>query len=162
MIGLSIDKFKKIELHIEFFCFCDIMWIRKEDINVSDDLQKKNEDSQRKIFSKNLKRYIGLNNKSQIDICKDLGINPTTFNMWCTGKSIPGVGKISKLADYFGIGITDLTEEKRFIDVDAEYADATVNIQLNDERFKKIVIACCNLPKNQRQLICDFFEMFII
>lgn len=41
------------------------------------------------IFSKNLRKYIELNEKSQVDVCKDLGIKTTTFNMWCSGKSIP-------------------------------------------------------------------------
>ena len=39
------------------------------------------DEEQKRIFSNNLNRYIPLNQKQQIDVAKDLGINPTTFNM---------------------------------------------------------------------------------
>lgn len=114
------------------------------------------------IFSKNLRKYIELNEKSQVDVCKDLGIKTTTFNMWCSGKSMPKFGTLRMLADYFGIGVTDLTEEKSAVETDEEYADAISGIELNDERFKKIVISYSKMPKKKRDIICDFFEEFII
>ena len=41
------------------------------------------DEEQKRIFANNLNRYISLNQKQQFDVAKDLGINPTTFNMWC-------------------------------------------------------------------------------
>lgn len=119
-------------------------------------------EEQKKIFSRNLRKYMDLNQKQQIDVARDLGINPTTLNMWCTGNSMPSTGKIRKLATYFGIGITDLTDEKPDGDINDEYTDVTMKIGLYDERFKKIIIAYHNLSKEKRDLICDFFEEFII
>ena len=84
---------------------------------------------QKQIFARNLNKYISLNQKQQVDVAKDLGINPTTLNMWCNGKSMPGTGKIRKLADYFGIGITNLTDEKEETDM---------NIQLTQEELALI------------------------
>ena len=52
--------------------------IRKEVEQMTDEEQKR-------IFANNLNRYISLNQKQQIDVANDLGINPTTFNMWCKG-----------------------------------------------------------------------------
>ena len=43
------------------------------------------DEEQKRIFANNLNRYISLNQKQQIDVANDLGINPTTFNMWCKG-----------------------------------------------------------------------------
>lgn len=120
------------------------------------------DDEQRKIFSKNLNKYIALNQKQQKEVASDLGINATTFNMWCTGKSMPGTGKIRKLADYFRIGMTDLTDEKEETDIDMELTDTVMKIALNDYRFAKIIIAYSNLPTDKRDLLCDFFEKFIL
>lgn len=70
------------------------------------------EEEQKKIFSKNLNRYIELSGKMQKEIATDLGYSPTTFNTWCVGKIIPGAGKIQKIADYFNIGKSDLLDDK--------------------------------------------------
>lgn len=70
------------------------------------------EEEQKKIFSKNLNRYIKLSGKLQKEIADDLGYSPTTFNTWCVGKIIPSAGKIQKIADYFNIGKSDLLDDK--------------------------------------------------
>ncbi len=70
------------------------------------------DDNERRIFAKNLNYYIALNGKQQNEVAKAIGENPSTLNMWCKGNSIPGLGKIQKLADYFKIGKSDLTDEK--------------------------------------------------
>ena len=116
---------------------------------------------QKKIFSRNLNKYMNLNQKQQVDVAKDLDINPTTLNMWCKGNSMPSTGKIRKLADYFHIGMTDLTDEKEPTDVDDEYSDIAMNIGLYDERFKKVIIEYSKLPTEKQDLLCDFFEKFI-
>lgn len=120
------------------------------------------ENEQKRIFSERLNYYIALNQKQQIDVAKDLDINPTTLNMWCKGNSMPGTGKIRKLADYFRIGMSDLTEEKENSNTDLEFAEVMAKIQLNDERFKKIILSYYNMPAENKDLLCNFFETFII
>lgn len=117
---------------------------------------------QKQIFARNLNKYIQLNQKQQIDVAKDLDINPTTLNMWCNGNSMPGTGKIRKLADYFRIGMTDLTDEKEAVDTDMKFADTVMKIALNDSRFAKIIIAYSKLSTDKKDLICDFVEKFIL
>ena len=119
------------------------------------------DEEQKRIFANNLNRYISLNQKQQIDVAKDLGINPTTFNMWCKGNSMPNVGKIQRLADYFGIGKSDLTDLKESKEPDKEYADTTLKIALYDERVKKIIIEYSKLPSSKKDLLCDCCETFI-
>lgn len=120
------------------------------------------DEQQKKLFAKNLNRYISLNSKQQIDVAKDLDINPTTLNMWCKGNSMPGTGKIRALADYFGIGISDLTEEPKVsTSLDDEYSNVSMKIGLNDIRFKKIIIEYSKMPNKKRELLCDFLEGFV-
>lgn len=70
------------------------------------------EQEQKIIFGKNLSYYVSKTGKMQKEVAKDLKINPTTFNMWCTGKIMPNVSKIKDLANYFGIFFFELTEER--------------------------------------------------
>lgn len=69
------------------------------------------EEEQKRIFGKNLSKYVYESGKEQKQIAKELGFAPTTFNTWCVGKIIPRAGKIQILADYFHIKKTDLLDE---------------------------------------------------
>lgn len=117
------------------------------------------DDEQKFMFAKNLNRYMDLNQKQQIEVAKDLGINATTLNMWCKGNSMPNVGKIQKLADYFHIGKSDLLDSKP--DVDLDFSDIAMKIALNDPRFKKIIVEYNNLPNDKKNLLCEFLEKFV-
>ena len=70
------------------------------------------DEKQKKIFSKNLSFYLEKSGKSQKEVAKAIGVIPQTFNTWCTGQSIPRMGSVQALADYFGIGKSDLIEKK--------------------------------------------------
>lgn len=120
------------------------------------------DDEQKKIFAKNLNMYISLNQKQQKEVADDLGINPTTLNMWCKGNSIPKVSIIQKLADYFRIGKSDLTDKKENSDSDMDFTDTVMKIALTDRRFANIVVGYSRLPTAEKDLICDFFEKFIL
>jgi len=67
----------------------------------------------KKIFSSNLNRYMNKHGKSRNDICNDLGYSYFTVSDWANGKKYPRMDKIEKLANYFGILISDLIEEKK-------------------------------------------------
>lgn len=66
----------------------------------------------KKVFSKNLRKYMDLYQKSRSDICKDLGFAYTTFTSWETGVNYPRIDKIEIMADYFHIEKSDLIEDK--------------------------------------------------
>lgn len=69
------------------------------------------EEEQKRIFAKNLNFYIANSGKQQKEVASDLGISPTTFNTWCVGKIMPRMGKVQAIADYFGIGKSDLIDD---------------------------------------------------
>lgn len=75
-----------------------------------------NEDSIRlkQIFSANLNYYMALTKKSRDDISKALKVPYMTVSDWCRGFKYPRMDKIEKLANLFGIKMTDLIEEKDF------------------------------------------------
>ena len=62
------------------------------------------------IFSRNLLKYLSINNKSQKEVADSIGVSPQTFNTWCQGIAIPRMGKVQLLADYFNINKSDLID----------------------------------------------------
>lgn len=70
------------------------------------------DEEQKIIFSKNLNKYLSLSNKTQKEVADAIDVSPQTFNTWCQGIALPRMGKVQRLADYFGIGKTDLIDEK--------------------------------------------------
>lgn len=66
----------------------------------------------KEIFSKNLKYYMTINNKTRNDICRDLDFKYTTFTDWYNGNIYPRIDKIEMLANYFRIEKSDLIENK--------------------------------------------------
>lgn len=69
------------------------------------------DDQYKKIFSKNLRYYMSLNDKSQIDLISDLGFNKSAVSTWCNGTRLPRMDKVDALAKYFNIKRSDLIEE---------------------------------------------------
>lgn len=67
----------------------------------------------KRIFAKNLQRYMDANGKSRKDMCEALNISYYTFSDWVNGKKFPRIDKIEMLADYFGIEKSDLIEDKQ-------------------------------------------------
>ncbi|MDD7593278.1 MAG: helix-turn-helix transcriptional regulator [Peptoniphilaceae bacterium] len=70
------------------------------------------DNNQKKIFSKNLRRMVSEKDKTQAQIASDIGVSPQTFNTWIRGVAMPRMGKIQKLADYFGVKKSSLIEER--------------------------------------------------
>ena len=70
------------------------------------------DEEQKKIFSRNLNNYLLSNNRTQKEVADAIGVSPQTFNTWCQGIALPRMGKVQVLADYFGVGKTDLIDDK--------------------------------------------------
>lgn len=60
-------------------------------------------------------KYMELIEKQGIrtaDVCRATGISASTFTDWKNGKSKPKVDKLQKLADYFGVPVTEFLESE--------------------------------------------------
>lgn len=66
----------------------------------------------RDIFAANFKKQLSLHNKTQSDICNDLGLTSSTVSDWANAKKYPRMDKVQQIADYLHILKSDLTEEK--------------------------------------------------
>ncbi|WP_312072043.1 helix-turn-helix transcriptional regulator [Anaerotignum propionicum] len=58
-------------------------------------------------------KYVELREKNKTTdykVSKGAGVTKSTFSDWKTGRSIPKLDKLQKLADYFGVPITYFLE----------------------------------------------------
>lgn len=94
------------------------------------------EDYYKKIFSKNLKKYMDLHGKTQTDLINDLGFNKSAVSTWCNGARLPRMDKVDLLAKYFNINRSDLIEEKEESATDDHYYLNDETRQIAQEAFE--------------------------
>lgn len=70
------------------------------------------DEQSKKIFSKRIKFFMNLKHVSQSDLVKDLNLNSSTVSNWCQGVMFPRMDKLKLLADYLGVSVADLIEDK--------------------------------------------------
>ena len=102
--------------------------------------------AQRNIFSKNLRFYMALAGKNQIDLSRDLGVTTSTVSDWFNGKKYPRVDTMQAIADYLGVVLSDLREGEPPTDIRLGQ-EATEKLpgllamvdQLTDDEWKKLL-----------------------
>lgn len=71
----------------------------------------------RRNFSRNLNYLINREKLTQREVAAALGVSISSISLWVTGKTIPRMDKIDKIAELFGVQRSDLlengTEEKK-------------------------------------------------
>lgn len=77
----------------------------------------------RRNFSRNLNYLINREKLTQREVAAALGVSISSISLWVTGKTIPRMDKIDKIAELFGVQRSDLlengTEEKKgFVPLD--------------------------------------------
>ncbi len=65
----------------------------------------------KEVFAKNLNRLLTKHGKTQADLVSYMNTTASTVSDWCNGKKYPRVDRMQKIADYFGVLKSDLTEE---------------------------------------------------
>lgn len=105
------------------------------------------DEEQKRIFSKNLRYYLDLNDMQQKELAHVLGIQPSTITNWLKQTAMPQVSTIQKIADYFRIGKTDLVDEK--LDGDSEL-DARI---ISDVRTVNMIKMFYSLSVADREAI---------
>lgn len=113
----------------------------------------------KKIFSKNLRYYMSINKKEQVDLINDLGFNKSSVSTWCNGTRLPRMDKVDALAKYFGINRSDLIEERKsdasissFIQCQSKDEETLISSyrELNPANKKKSVTYTKNLLSTQQ------------
>ena len=70
----------------------------------------------KKVIAENINYYLMLTEKTQKELCKDLGFKETTVSDWINAKTYPRIDKIEMMANYFGIQKSNLIEKRSATD----------------------------------------------
>ena len=116
----------------------------------------------REVFSRNLKYYMKLYDKSRREVATDLNISYTTFTSWLKGTNYPRIDKIEKLANYFRINKADLIEDKYKDSSDGYYTDPEIaelaeELRTNPE-YRILFDASKDLSKEDIDFVVDMIE----
>lgn len=65
-----------------------------------------------KIFTDNFAKQMKRVDKNQKEVADALGVSAPTVHDWLKGKKMPKMTNVQKLADYFGVNLSDLVELK--------------------------------------------------
>lgn len=118
------------------------------------------DDEQKRIFAKNLLKYLEKKNKTQKEVADAIQVSPQTFNTWCQGIAIPRMGKVQLLADYFGIGKSDLLDDKSNEDsyyLDKESTEAAQFLFENPE-YKVLFDASRKVKPEDINFVAEMIE----
>jgi len=85
-----------------------------------------NESNNAVTFAKNLRRYMKLTGKGNKEVAEYAGVTPSTVSYWLSGKKYPRVEKMSALAEFFSVQMSDLMEEKPKKKVDPQTVEARI------------------------------------
>lgn len=72
-----------------------------------------------KLFSRQLCKYLELNNKTQLDLANYLNVSAASVSNWCKGLKTPRMDKVDAMCKYLGIKRSNLLTEND--DEDEEY-----------------------------------------
>ena len=70
------------------------------------------DDRAKEIFSRNLRRFMSMKGKNQVDLAKVIGISSSTASDWCTGKKMPRSDKLVMISNWLGIDLSELMSEE--------------------------------------------------
>lgn len=66
------------------------------------------DEKNKRFFSSKLNELLSLNNKKQVDLHRDLNIPKSTITGYVKGTSLPTMGNLQKIADYFNVLTSDI------------------------------------------------------
>ena len=102
------------------------------------------------LFSRNLSKYVKDCDKTQTEIAKVVGVSTGTFCDQVKGRTYPRMDKLQKLAEFFGIKISDLVEEKPS-EKDILFA----------EQKEKLLNLFSQVPEEKRELVLSLIQVTI-
>lgn len=93
-----------------------------------------------KIFAANLNHYLTINDKTQADLAKYIGVSTASVSNWCKGIKLPRMDKVDKMCSFFNIQRNDLM------------LDNSGSVESLSPATASIV----NLTPDQQELLADY------
>ena len=104
------------------------------------------------IIAKNINHYLGVKNKKQKDLQEGTKISQSTLSDYVNGKTLPNLGNVEKIADYFGVLKSD---------IDPRFSSISINNHMDSPltknyHNKKIISIYDQLNEPRQEKVFDF------
>nr|DAL57646.1 MAG TPA_asm: Repressor protein CI [Caudoviricetes sp.]DAR17858.1 MAG TPA: Repressor protein CI [Caudoviricetes sp.] len=113
----------------------------------------------RALFSNRLSALLNEHNINQAELAKILGVSESTVGKWMLMKSLPRMGIIQKLSDYFGVPksyfLEESAENKRAYYLDPETARLAQEVK-DDPRYRALFDATRKLSPDAMKEVMNF------
>ena len=113
----------------------------------------------RALFSNRLSALLNEHNINQAELAKILGVSESTVGKWMLMKSLPRMGIIQKLSDYFGVPksyfLEESAENKRAYYLDPETARLAQEVK-DDPRYRALFDATRKLSPDALKEVMNF------
>lgn len=60
------------------------------------------------VFARNLKQYMEKFGENQTDLARHLGCTSAAVSLWCLGKKIPRIDRVSAICRHYGCTLSDI------------------------------------------------------
>lgn len=125
------------------------------------------DENYRRIFARNLNRFLKINGKNQADIAMLLNVSQAAVSTWCTGIKLPRMDKVQALADYFGINKSDLLEDKGTQEEDNsyyidEYAKELAQFLFKNPEYRVLFDAAKDVSADDLEMVKTIIDKFKI
>lgn len=113
----------------------------------------------RALFSNRLSALLNEHNINQAELAKILSVSESTVGKWMLMKSLPRMGIIQKLSDYFGVPksyfLEESAENKRAYYLDPETARLAQEVK-DDPRYRALFDATRKLSPDAMKEVMNF------
>ena len=113
----------------------------------------------RALFSNRLSALLNEHNINQAELAKILGVSESTVGKWMLMKSLPRLGIIQNLSDYFGVPksyfLEESAENKRAYYLDPETARLAQEVK-DDPRYRALFDATRKLSPDAMKEVMNF------
>lgn len=103
----------------------------------------------KKIFSRNLKRYLAQSGKKQKEVADAIGVSVGSMCDWTKGRSYPRMDKVQLLAEYFGIKKADLVE------------DVNITKETVSNKEQEVIDLFHKVPEEKREFVLSLIRAAI-
>ena len=70
------------------------------------------EENLRNTFAQNLRHYLEESGRNQTELSKYMNVSSATASDWCNGRKMPRADKIQSIANWLGVSIGNLMEDR--------------------------------------------------
>ena len=115
------------------------------------------DDKLRNTFVSNLKSLMGIRGYTQSDLMRHMKVSSATASDWVNGRKMPRADKLQSIANWLGVQISDLIEDKPETDdyyIDEESKELAQDL-FHNPNLRVLMSAARDVPPESLKIVID-------